>query len=406
MSTRTLSPDHRLDMRARHRRGFLAVGVSFLVAMAFSTVPTPLYPIYQQRDGFSTFTVTLVFSVYAVGVVAALILLGHLSDVWGRRRLLLAGLGLELVAAVMFLCSTDLAMLYPARLVAGFGIGLITATATAYLHELHTLARPGTGPGRAEMLATTANIGGLGVGPLVAGFLAQFVPWPLHTPYLVFGVLLVLSLAAVLVTPETVTRPAARPRWHPQRVRAHGDPARFVLSSLSGFVAFAIFGMFTSLAAGFLAGSLHHTSRLLAGVAVFGVFGAAAAVQLISGRFSEPARFGSGVAGVAAGLVILAVGMQTGSLAGFLIGGVIAGGGSGMLFKYAVGVVIAGNPPAVRGEALAALFLAGYLGLIVPVIGIGVAVLSVAETSAMFGFSAVLLVLLAITVRLRMRSAR
>jgi MFS family permease len=166
----------------RHGAGFWLVAFSLLTAMAFSAVPSPLYPLYQHRDHFSTFMVTVVFAVYAVGVVISLLLAGHVSDWVGRKRVLIPALALEAIAAVLFLLWPQLPVLIVARLINGVSMGLITATATAHLHELHTRHRPGAAPTRFEMVSTAANIGGLGVGPLVAGFLAQDVTQPLRVP--------------------------------------------------------------------------------------------------------------------------------------------------------------------------------------------------------------------------------
>src|ERR1700749_3508657 len=83
----------------RHGAGFWLIAYAFLTAMAFTTVPAPLYSLYMARDGFSTFMVTVVFAVYAVGVVISLLLAGHVSDWAGRKNMLVAGLILELVAA-------------------------------------------------------------------------------------------------------------------------------------------------------------------------------------------------------------------------------------------------------------------------------------------------------------------
>ncbi|WFR67889.1 MFS transporter [Curtobacterium flaccumfaciens] len=96
--------------------------------------------IYQARDGFPTFTTTVVFAAYGVGVVGALYLAGHLSDVHGRRPLILVSIALELVAAVLFLLWNDVSGLIVARLVTGLGVGLLTATATAHLGELRVRA--------------------------------------------------------------------------------------------------------------------------------------------------------------------------------------------------------------------------------------------------------------------------
>jgi MFS family permease len=89
----------------RHRRAFWVVGFAFLVVMALGTVPSPLYGLYRTRDHFSLFMITVAFAVYAVGVVAALLLAGPLSDLYGRRRLLLPSVGISIVSAVVFLAS-------------------------------------------------------------------------------------------------------------------------------------------------------------------------------------------------------------------------------------------------------------------------------------------------------------
>ncbi|MBM2623238.1 MFS transporter [Actinoplanes sp. LDG1-06] len=380
----------------RHGRGFWLIAAVYLVALAFSTAPTPLYPLYQRADGFSAFTVTVVFAVYAVGVIVSLLLAGHISDWTGRRRVLQASLGLEILAGVLFLTWTALPGLIVARFLTGLGVGMLTATATAYLLELHRAHRPGAGATRFEVVSSAANLGGLGAGTLVAGALAQFVTTPLRTPYVVFLVLLALSVVAVAAAPETVDAPAVRPRYRPQGVRIAGpDRTAVVVAVVSSFAAFAVFGLFTSLAPSFVAGALHHPSRLLAGVTVFVVFGAGAAAQAVSGRLTPATRFRGGLIAQAAGLVVLTTGMETASLATFLIGGAIAGVGAGILFKSAVGTIAANAPTAKRGESLAGLFLIAYSGLVVPVLGLGIASRYVPSTTSILWFTGILLTLLA-----------
>ncbi|OZD04956.1 MFS transporter [Rhodococcus sp. 06-235-1A] len=379
----------------RHGIGFWVVAAAFLTAMAFSTVPSPLYPLYQLRDGFSTFMVTIVFAAYAVGVIVSLILAGHVSDWVGRKKVLIAALLLELVAAVMFLSGTALPLLLVARLITGLGVGALTATATAYLHELHSTHRPTASGQRFEKVSTAANIGGLGVGPLVSGFLAQFVAAPLHTSYAVFAVLLVIAVVGVTLVPETVAESTARPAYRPQRISAdHGERAGYFAAAAAGFASFAVFGVFTSVAPGFVAGTLDHPSRLLSGATVFAVFGTAAVAQTLTSRMSGSTKLALGIAAEALGLIALVTGMYTLSLPTFLIGGVIAGIGAGVLFKAAVGAVAGMAAPAERSAALAGLFLISYLGLGIPAVGIGIATLSMSATTAMTGLAAIVLILL------------
>lgn len=387
----------RAPRSAGHGRGFWYVAFAFLVAMAFSTVPAPLFPVYQARDGFSTFMITVVFAAYAVGVATALVLAGHVSDWLGRRRVLVPALLLELVAAVLFLSGTDLATLLVARFVNGLGVGMLTATATAALADLDARHRPGAGPRRFEVVATTANIGGLGAGALLTGALAEWAPAPLRTSYVVFVALLAVAVAAVVLTPETVERAESRPAYRAQRPRAdHRDPRTWLAAVLSGFVAFGVFGLFTSVAPGFVAGSLHHPSRALAGLVVFSVFGSAAVAQALTGALAPAVRRRAGLLAVATGLVLLTAGMAGAALGLFLLGGVVAGAGAGLLFKSAVGAVAGLAAPEERGEALAGLFLVAYLGMSLPAVGVGLAVRSVSAVTAMSWLTVLLVALLAV----------
>ncbi|WHP19285.1 MFS transporter [Cellulomonas sp. ES6] len=383
-----------------HGTGFWLVAAVFLTTMAFSTVPAPLYPLYQEADEFSTLTVSVVFAAYAVGVVVSLLLAGHVSDRVGRRAVLLPALGLELVAAVLFLSGSALPLLLVARFVSGLGVGALTATATAHLQDLHARHRPGAPDHRLHAVSTVANLGGLGVGSLVAGLLAQTGVAPLRLSYAVFAVLLAGAVVAVLRTPETVERgprAAAHPPYRPQRPRVPAGPARRPsLVALAGAAAsFAVFGVFTSVAPGFVAGTLHHPARALAGLVVFVVFGSAAAAQVLGRRVRTDRRLRAGAAAEAAGLVLLVAGMAAASLPLFLVGGAVTGAGAGLLFAAAVATVSGAAEPARRGEALAGLFLVAYLGLSVPALALGLLTLRVPATAAMAALAGTLVVVLA-----------
>jgi MFS family permease len=179
------------------------VAFAFLAVMALGTVPSPLYGLYRARDHFSLFMVTVAFAVYAIGVIGALLLGGHLSDLYGRRRLLLPSVGIAIASAVVFLASKSLAGLLVGRLISGLSIGIVASTATAYLAELHAVGRPQATAAKAQLTAPAVNVGGLGVGALVAGVLAQWVAHPLTVPYLVFLAALVLAAIGVALAPET-----------------------------------------------------------------------------------------------------------------------------------------------------------------------------------------------------------
>jgi len=390
--------------RDRPRLGFWLVAYAFMVTMAFSALPTPLYVLYQARDGFGPFTLTLVFATYAVGVAVSLLLAGHVSDWLGRRRVLVPAIAINVVSGVVFLTWPTVPGLLIARFVSGISIGMLTATATAHLSELHLSAHPGASRSRADVVATAANLGGLGLGPLLAGLLAQFAPDPLHLPFYVAEVLMIVAALIMALVPETVERPEPRPAYRPQRVSV--PPAArhtFLAAGGAGAVVFSLFGLFTSLAPSFLAGTLHDTSHALAGAVAFLMFGAAALSQILLARSPLRRQFQFGFAGLAVGIAAVTTAVWTVSLPLLLAGGALAGAGAGAVFKGSVSTVINIAPAGSRGEALAGLFLASYLGLAIPVVGLGVATQYLSAPVALLVFSAALLAGLGAVGRLLLR---
>ena len=384
----------------RHGIGFWLAGYVFAITIAFSAVPAPLYVLYQARDHFGSLLVTVIFAAYALGVAASLFLAGHVSDWLGRRRILLISVATNMAAGLAFLFWPTVPGLIIGRIVSGISIGMLTATATAYLGELHAAARPGAPRTRAEVVAAAASLGGLGLGPLVAGLLAQYASAPLLLPYLVFEALMLAGCIALAVTPETVRPPEHRQRYRPQRIAVPAvSRATFFAASVATAVAFALFGLFTSLAPGFIAGTLHDRSHALAGAAAFIVFGAAAVAQIATSRTTLRRQLGIGMVLLTPGLVLVTVAVWTPSLPMLLAGGALAGAGAGAVFKGGISTVLDIAPDHARGEALAGLFLAAYLGLAVPVLGLGFATQVFSPRTALLGFSVALAVVIGLVAR-------
>ncbi|CAM5649553.1 MFS transporter [Streptomyces avidinii] len=356
------------------RRGWhacLLSGAVFAVCMAGTTLPTPLYGLYQEKFGFSELVVTVVYAVYAFGVIGVLLLAGNASDAVGRRPVLLAGLGFAAASAVCFLCADAMPWLYAGRLLSGLSAGLFTGAATAYVMEL----APHGGASRATFVATAANMGGLGCGPLLAGLLAQYASWPLYLPFAVHLALVAASAAVLLRLPETVRelRPlsAVRPRRPgvPPRVRAVFGPA-----AIASFVGFALFGVFTSVSPAFLAQSLDVHSRAVTGLVVALAFFASTAGQLAVGRVGVGRSLPLGCAVLLVGLALLA-GALWGELLSLVVLSALVGGlGQGLVFRGALSAVAEASPADRRASVISTLFVVAYAGISVPVIGVGVLV--------------------------------
>ncbi|MDO8187292.1 MFS transporter [Conexibacter sp. JD483] len=382
--------------------GFWAVAFAFAVVMGFTTIPTPLWPIYQQRDGFSSLTVTVVFAAYAVGVAVSLFAAGHLSDWHGRRRVLLTALAFNVAAAAIFLVSSALPALLLARVLSGLGVGVATATATAWLAELEARDAPQSTLRRAQLVATAANLGGFAAGALLGGALAQWVAQPLVVPFAVSLALLLAGIVLVALTPETRPPLVPRPAYRPQRVVVPSAArGRYLAAAAATLLAFAALGLFSSLTGTFLAQTLHQRSHLLAGAVAAAVFGSAVAAQLATIALPPRRLVVTGLTALPLGLALAVAGvwLPSPSLALFLAGGVAIGAGAGLLFKGALATGAALAPDESRAEALAGLFLAGYVGLAGPVVGLGLLTQLVSMRLSLLLFAAALAAAVALVAR-------
>ncbi|WP_138907442.1 MFS transporter [Streptomyces chryseus] len=358
-----------MDEERRGWRRCVLGGAVFAVCMAGTTLPTPLYGLYQQKFGFSELTVTVVYAVYAFGVIGVLLLAGNASDTVGRRPVLLAGLAFAAASAVCFLCATGLEWLYVGRLLSGLSAGLFTGAASAYVME----SAPYRGASRATFVATAANMGGLGCGPLLAGVLAQYAPWPLHLPFVVHLALVAVSAAVLLRLPETVRERRPLSAVRPQRP---GLPAEvravFVPAAIASFVGFALFGVFTSVSPAFLAQSLHVTDHAVSGLVVALAFFASVGGQLAVDRVGTGRSLPLGCAGLFAGLALLAGALYWDLLALVVLSAVVGGAGQGLAFRGALSAVAGASPADGRAAVISTLFVVAYTGISVPVIGVGV----------------------------------
>jgi MFS family permease len=361
--------------------GFVLATFGFFVAMLGTTLPTPLYPLFEQRYGFGPLLVTVIFAIYAFGVIAGLILFGNLSDRLGRKPLLLFGLALSAASALLFLFAGSLVPIYVARIVSGLSAGIFTGTATAYVIDLAPAGRRML----ASFAAVFANLGGLGAGTLLSGLLAQWASYPLRTPFAVDLALVAIAAAGLLLPPETVRRGAFK-----LRLQRLGVPEEvmgvFVRASLAGVAAFAVSGVFSSVAPEFLAVGLHRHSPALAGLLVFVLFLFSVAGQGLVVYVPNPLAAGCGL--LVAGVALLAVSLATDSVAALFASAAVAGLGQGIVVSAGLAAIAERAPAARRGETVSSFFVVLYLGLSLPVIAAGVAIHFTSLEAAGIGFCA------------------
>jgi MFS family permease len=348
--------------------GFVLVAYAFLVTMIGTTLPTPLYPLFEERYSFGELTVTVIFAVYAFGVIAGLLLFGNLSDEIGRKPVLLLGLAFSAASAFLFLFAGSLAPIYAGRVVSGLSAGIFTGTATAMLVDL----APGGRRRLASLVAVVVNLGGLGVGTLLSGLLADYCASPLRLPFIVDLGLLVPAFLGLLVTPETVERRAFRFRL--QRLRVPSEVrAVFIRGAAAGFGSFAVAGVFSSVAPVFLGQILGRTSHALAGALVFILFSSSIVGQLGLRRLSDRRALEIGCLLLACGVGLLALALGIESLAALIASASVVGLGQGLVIGAGLAAINQRAPVEHRAETASSFFVVLYVGLSVPVIGVGLA---------------------------------
>ncbi|MEU0522198.1 MFS transporter [Streptomyces niveus] len=348
--------------------GYLGAAVVFAIGMLGTTLPTPLYGLYREELGFSEFMVTVVFAVYAFGVIAVLLLAGDFSDQVGRRPVLFIGLGLSVASAVCFLSEGGLPLLFAGRLLSGFAAGLFSGAATATVIDL---APPGR-EARAGLAATAANMGGLGCGPLLAGLLAQYAPLPLRLPFAAALGLAIVGMVLTRFLPEPVEHRTRRPRFRPQGLKVPPQVRGiFAPAALAAFAGFALLGLCTAVSPTFVATTLDEPNLAVAGAVVFSVFLASTVGQSLMGRVGAAGALPGGCLVLVAGVVLVGASLLVESLALLVIGVICAGLGQGLAFRAALTAIGAAAPQESRGGTISTFFVVAYVGISLPVIGIG-----------------------------------
>jgi MFS family permease len=335
---------------------FWVVVAMMVLFMYASAAPTPLYGVYQAKWGFSAATLTAVFAIYMLFLLATLLVFGSLSDHIGRRPLIAAAIAADVAAFVLFSVANGPGMLFAARALEGVAVGATANTLGAVLLDL----RPRSG--LAPLMSVTAPVAGLAVGALGTSALVQYGPAPTQ---LVWWLLLGAFAAAfvlVAVMPETGTRrPGAlaslRPHVSvPRSARgafARAVPAIVAVQALGGFY----LSLGPSLAAQ-LSGS---RNLLWGGAVVFLATGVGAAAALAARNAPAPAQMLGGCLALMAGAGVTIAAIETGNAAMLLLGTGIGGLGFGPAFTGAYRTVVALAPADKRAGLIAAIWTLSYL---------------------------------------------
>jgi MFS family permease len=367
--------------------------VSGIIALALfaSATPSPLYADYAADWNFSTPVLTVVYAVYAVGVLATLLLIGRLSDEVGRRPVLISALVALLAATLLYMLAQSVEWLFAARALQGLATGAALAAAGAAMLDLH----PRSDPVQVGLVNGVGSALGLGLGAIVSAALVQQAPDPRVTPFALVFVLFAVALAGTLALRESAPR-GERPRFRPQRPEVPGAVRpTFVLASLGVIASWSIGGLYLALAPS-LAGELFDSSsHLVGGAAVLALAAPGGLAQLAFHRLESRRAMAWGSLVLAIGMAATVASLSTGSPVAFLTASAITGAGFGVAFMGAIRLIAGAAPPEQRAAVMSAFYVVAYLALSLPTVIAGLAVqeLGIEPTFRIFGSVVVLLAL-------------
>jgi MFS family permease len=342
-----------------------AVWILFFDAAA---APTPLYSVYQAHWHFSAGTLTAVFAIYVLFLLATLLIFGSLSDYIGRRPVIMVAIAVEVAALVLFVLAHGVGLLYAARALEGVAVGATANTLGAVLLDLRPRA------GLAPLMSNISPNAGLAFGALFTSLLAQYGPAPTQ---LVWWLLLGAFAAAfvlVAMMPETGTRrPGVLASLRPHisvRRPARGAFARAIPAVVA---VWALGGFYLSLGPS-LAAQLSGSRNLLWGGSVaFLLAGVGAATAVGVRNVRAPTQMLGGCLALLVGAGVTIAAIETGAAAVLLLGTGIAGLGFGPAFLGAYRTVVALADPTDRAGLIAAILIVVYLALGLPVLVAGIA---------------------------------
>ncbi|MFB8247261.1 MFS transporter [Streptomyces sp. NPDC055952] len=362
--------------RVRDRRrlsrpaAFAALAVVFVLFMAASSAPSPLYVVYQQQWHFSATTLTTVFAVYVLGMIAALLVLGALSDHLGRRPVLLSAIALEAVSMVLFLTASSVAVLLAARLVQGIATGAAMTTLGAALADLN----PGHAPHRAGIITGTAPTFGLALGSLGCGLLVEYEPHPTRLVYLLLLAALVVAGAVLSALPETSLRRPGAARSLQPRLRIAPHLRTDLLSLVPILIAsWALGGLYLSLGPSVAAGLFGLSSHVIGGLVVTLLTGPAFVTAIALRGWPVGRTLAVSASLLLAGTAVALTGVQQRSLVTAALGTAIAGVGFGGSALASFGTLARIARPAERSELLSVAFVISYLSFSIPAVIAGIA---------------------------------
>ena len=345
-----------------------------IVGVMGTALISPLYALYKEAWDLQASDISRIYVIYMGGALCTLLFLGRLPDRVGFRPVMMFGLAMAIIGTFISLIAWDVTSLSVGRLLVGVASSMVTTSATLGLAKLSP-------PGNVQRVAMMSGFLialGFGVGPLVGGVIGQWAPYPLVTTYVPTLVLAALGLLALakLELPDNASPKDQQPlQWSdvlPKLTWPTGDASKaFALTSSLPFLAFGVFGLYASMSPLFLDKLVPWHGPAVSGTAIALILLMSACTQILAGRMPTHWCGALGLVGLAVSNALLMINLWAGSATLFALGVLFTAAGHGMSMLAGMSMVNRIATPANRSGLLSTYLVIGYIGSMVPMLGIG-----------------------------------
>ena len=176
-------------MDNKKRLVFMGIwGATFMVQFG-ETIPQSFQPLFLAQLGISTAVIGLVYNIRNIEQSFLRLIAGSLSDVFGRKRLIMTGLILVSLVPFIYAISWDMWLPLVAMFVSGLGLSLFFPPSEAYASSLYPPERVGEAMGKYHMSWAVSAV----IGPSAGGFLALWYPEYRHI-FIVSGIVSMIAV--------------------------------------------------------------------------------------------------------------------------------------------------------------------------------------------------------------------
>jgi MFS family permease len=315
----------------------------------------------MAKWGLSPIEVTVIFGVYAVAVLLALLIGGRLSDHLGRRPVLLVAIVAQVFTMALFAVATSVTGLLVARVVQGLTTGAAIGAVGAAMIDLDK--------SRGTLANAVAPPVGTALGGILAGVLVQYLPFPTVLVYGVLGVIFLLQGFGVTLMAESISpRAGVIASLKPQFNLPRATRERLLLALPVLVALWALGGFYAALGPMIIRGMMGSNSPLLGGLALF-VLAASGGVSVLLLQRREPRDVMTfGALALFVGAAIAAISLVNSAVIAFFLAAAVAGIGFGAGFQGAIRSVVPFAAAHERAGVLSIIFVVSYISMGLPAV--------------------------------------